>query len=72
MAGQRIGAASPEGLAGLVGRWLGTGDPLVARAAVAGDPEAGLPRFLALTTDDPDVAWLVARNRAKNRLARLL
>jgi hypothetical protein len=35
MAGQRIGAASPEGLAGLVGRWLDTGDPLVARAAVA-------------------------------------
>jgi len=130
MAGQRIGAASPEGLAGLVGRWLDTGDPLVARAAiaaaceppilrpspllrsvaldaceratsllrsvpgdrrrdpgartlrlglaycwsvaVAADPEAGLPRFLALELDDPDVAWLVAQNRKKNRLAALL
>jgi hypothetical protein len=35
MAGQRLGAASPEGLAALVGRWLATGDPLVARAAIA-------------------------------------
>jgi hypothetical protein len=35
MAGQRIGAVSPEGLAGLVGRWLEAGDPLVARAAIA-------------------------------------
>lgn len=130
MAGQRIGAASPEGLAGLVGRWLDAGDPLVARAAiaavceppilrpspslraaaldacdratallravpaerrrdpdvrtlrqglaycwsvaVAADPQAGLPRFLALATDDPDVAWLVGQNRAKARLAHLL
>ena len=130
MAGQRIGGASPVGLAGLVGRWLDTGEPLVARAAiaavceppilrpspllraaaldacaratdlllrvpasrrrdpdvrtlrqalaycwsvaVAADPAAGLPRFLALATDDPDVAWLVAQNRTKNRLAMLL
>lgn len=35
MAGQRVGAASPEALVGLVGRWLDTGDPLPARAAVA-------------------------------------
>ncbi len=130
MAGQRIGAAWPEGLAALVGRWLETRDALVARAAVAAvceppilrpspllraaaldacdratdllravplaerrdpdvrtlrqglaycwsvavaaDPQAGLPRFLALATDDPDVAWLVGQNRAKARLARLL
>jgi hypothetical protein len=130
MAGQRIGAASPEALAALVGRWLDTGEPLVARAAiaavceppilrpsallraaaldacdratdllrsipgparrdpdvrtlrlglaycwsvaVAASPEEGLPRFLALATDDPDVAWLVAQNRTKNRLATLL
>lgn len=130
MAGQRIGAASPEGLATLVDRWLATSDVLVARAAiaavceppilrpspllrataldacdratdllravpagerrdpdvrtlrqglaycwsvaVAADPQAGLPRFLALATDDPDVAWLVGQNRAKARLARLL
>lgn len=35
MAGQRVGAASPERLVGLVGRWLDTGEPLPARAAVA-------------------------------------
>ncbi|HEY0118315.1 MAG TPA: HEAT repeat domain-containing protein [Cellulomonas sp.] len=35
MAGQRLGAAAPEALAGLVGRWLDPRDPLVARAAVA-------------------------------------
>jgi len=130
MAAQRIGAASPEGLAGLVGRWLRTGEPLVARAAiaavceppilrpspllraaaldacagatailrsvpvpqrrdpdvrtlrqglaycwsvaVAASPANGLPRFLSLGTDDPDVAWLVAQNRTKARLAKLL
>ncbi len=35
MAGQRLGAGSPEALAGLVGRWLDGGDPLLARAAIA-------------------------------------
>ena len=56
MAGQRVGAASPEALARLVGRWLDTGDPLVARAAVAAVCEppilraSGLLRAAALDT----------------------
>lgn len=40
--------------------------------AVAGAPEAGLPRFLALDASDPDVAWVIKSNRGKQRLARLL
>lgn len=41
--------------------------------AVAADPVAGLPRFLALTTsDDRDVAWIVRENHKKARLAKLL
>ncbi|WP_199424836.1 HEAT repeat domain-containing protein [Actinotalea solisilvae] len=41
--------------------------------AVAGDPERGLPRFLALaSSSDRDVAWIVRENRRKARLARLL
>ena len=40
--------------------------------AVAADPAAGLPLFAALPLDDADVAWVVAQNRRKQRLARLL
>jgi hypothetical protein len=41
--------------------------------AVAADPVAGLPRFMALTAgQDPDVAWIVRENRRKARLAKLL
>ena len=41
--------------------------------AVAADPVAGLPRFLALTaSDDRDVAWIVRENHKKARLAKLL
>lgn len=41
--------------------------------AVAADPEAGLPRFLALAADpDPDIAWVDRQNRSKRRLATLL
>jgi hypothetical protein len=40
--------------------------------AVAADPEHGLPHFLALSDDDPDVAWIIRENRKKNRLAKLL
>lgn len=40
--------------------------------AVAGSPEVGLPEFLALGCDDPDVAWVVRENRRKQRLVRLL
>jgi hypothetical protein len=41
--------------------------------AVAADPAAGLPRFLALSASpDPDVAWVVRENRRKARLAKLL
>lgn len=41
--------------------------------AVAGDPDAGLPRFAALrASDDPDVAWVVRENEKKSRLRRLL
>jgi hypothetical protein len=40
--------------------------------AVAGSPDAGMPRFLALDAADPDVAWVIKSNRSKQRLARLL
>jgi hypothetical protein len=41
--------------------------------AVAADPAAGLPRFLALAASpDPDVAWVVHSNRGKARLAGVL
>jgi len=41
--------------------------------AVAADPEAGLPRFLALADDpDPDVQWIVRENGRKARLVRAL
>lgn len=40
--------------------------------AVAADPERGLPLFVALDSEDPDVAWIVAQNRRKKRLAKLL
>ncbi len=40
--------------------------------AVAGAPEAGLPRFFALDATDPDVAWVIKSNRGKQRLTRLL
>ncbi len=40
--------------------------------AVAGEPTAGLPKFLALDASDPDVAWVIKSNRGKQRLARLL
>lgn len=40
--------------------------------AVAASPDAGLPAFLALACDDPDLAWVVRENRRKQRLAGLL
>lgn len=40
--------------------------------AVAADPAPGLAAFRALDDADPDVAWIVAQNRRKQRLARLL
>lgn len=40
--------------------------------AVAADPEPGLAAFRALDDADPDVAWIVAQNQRKQRLARLL
>jgi len=40
--------------------------------AVAGDPDAGLPAFVALDVTDPDIAWVVRENRRKKRLAGLL
>lgn len=41
--------------------------------AVAADPDAGLPAFLALNaSDDPDVAWIVRENSKKARLSKLL
>lgn len=39
--------------------------------AVAANPAAGLPEFLALG-GDPDVDWIVGENRKKARLRRLL
>jgi len=41
--------------------------------AVAADPEAGLPRFRALSSSrDPDLAWIARENAKKTRLAKLL
>lgn len=40
--------------------------------AVAADPEPGLAAFATLDTSDHDVAWIVAENRRKKRLASLL
>lgn len=40
--------------------------------AVAADPAAGLPAFLALDDTDPDLAWVARTNRGKARLRRLL
>ncbi|MGW1814397.1 hypothetical protein ACWCQM_12650 [Streptomyces sp. NPDC002125] len=41
--------------------------------AVAADPDAGLPRFLALReSTDRDIAWIVRENSRKARLAKLL
>jgi hypothetical protein len=40
--------------------------------AVAADPVAGLPVFLRLDAEDPDLAWVIKTNRSKQRLARLL
>ena len=41
--------------------------------AVAADPAAGMPRFVALARDtDPDVAWIVRENAKKARLRKLL
>lgn len=41
--------------------------------AVAGAPEPGVARFLALeNVADPDVAWVVRENRKKARLRRVL
>jgi hypothetical protein len=40
--------------------------------AVAASPEAGLPQFFAINTDDPDLAWVVKQNLTKQRMRRLL
>lgn len=40
--------------------------------AVAADPEPGLAVFRSLDDSDPDVAWIIAENLRKKRLARLL
>jgi len=40
--------------------------------AVAADPEPGLAVFRALDDTDADVAWIIAENLRKKRLARLL
>lgn len=40
--------------------------------AVAADPTHGLGAFLALDVTDRDVAWIVAQNRRKERLAGVL
>jgi hypothetical protein len=41
--------------------------------AVAADPEAGVPRFLALADNpDRDVMWIVRENGRKARLVRAL
>ena len=40
--------------------------------AVAADPDPGRTAFEALDRADPDVAWIVAQNLRKKRLARLL
>ncbi len=41
--------------------------------AVAADPQLGLPAFNRLgATDDPDMSWIVAANRGKARLVRVI
>lgn len=40
--------------------------------AVAAAPESALPQFASLDTTDPDVAWIVASNRTKKRMERVL
>ncbi len=40
--------------------------------AVAADPEPGLTAFRELDGRDPDIAWIIAQNLRKTRLARLL
>lgn len=40
--------------------------------AIAAAPGRGLPLFRSLDTSDPDVAWVVAQNSKKKRLAGLL
>ena len=40
--------------------------------AVAADPEPGLLVFRSLEDSDPDVAWIIAENLRKKRLARLV
>ncbi len=40
--------------------------------AVAADPDRGLALFRGLNADDPDIAWIVAQNVRKKRLASLL
>lgn len=40
--------------------------------AVAADPGAGIPAFIALDTAQPDIAWIAAENRKKKRLASVL
>lgn len=40
--------------------------------AVAADPTPGLAAFRALDDSDPDVAWIIAENLRKKRLARLV
>ncbi|EPD83052.1 hypothetical protein HMPREF1529_02419 [Microbacterium sp. oral taxon 186 str. F0373] len=39
--------------------------------AVAADPAPGLRAFHALSSDDPDVAWIIRENRRKKRLLSL-
>ncbi len=40
--------------------------------AIAADPGPGLAAFSSLDAADPDVAWIIAENRRKKRLASLL
>lgn len=40
--------------------------------AVAASPQQGLGRFFAIDTDDPDLAWVVKQNLAKQRMIKLL
>jgi hypothetical protein len=40
--------------------------------AVAADPDPGLLAFRRLSTDDPDIAWIVKENLRKKRLSTLL
>ncbi|WOF23275.1 hypothetical protein N8K70_00975 [Microbacterium betulae] len=40
--------------------------------AIAADPDPGLAAFRALDGTEPDIAWIIAQNTRKNRLARLI